>query len=427
MGSKFYDIPFRLRTAESDFICKDGELYSVTGLTLRGADGNIYTSPLGGNEDSNILGWNQGGVSLPPAPDIDFAIVRDTLKGWHLMADDFPAKSLVASTASMEYWNQLAAKLLRQFKSEAEAQHLFVAPFYVMAVWKTVDGTYLSPTTPEMIIPNSGVPVVATFDDPSDSEIEFKVAAALGNLYFKMRAPEVLRDWVGKIASLEIMVSPGLYDYDTFDILIPSRKVTSSNYCRSLDLSTGVIANRQICTVTLPLAWTTSAYNKGGNLAQSNQPTYFYPFVSIPLSEIDIMNEWGSTLNRGSLSSDVFAGEKISYASLTSADSATKGVASTLTLQGNDGDFSFQTRPIKLSGGGELKRMRRVFLRGSFTPESITLKVYGSRDMLDWHLISQCTGRSVTLLPRSYFRFYRIGIEGYLSSAHTLEGIGIED
>ena len=405
MGSKFFDIQFRSHSSDSDFACRDGE---VNGDEVNGdkgyGDGGYRDEGYGINGDKGY-----GGIGI----DIQFGLVRDTLRGWHANPDQFPMKTLVATEGSMEYWTRLGAQLLARFKNEAGLQGLFVAPFYVMAAWKMADGGYMSPTEPVLMMPNSVVPLVATDGDVTATELEFKIAAAVCSLYFRMAAPEALRDWVGKIESLEIFVSEPLIDYDTFSAFLPSRHVTTDNHCESLDPVSGVISRQRVCTETLQLAW--SANQKGSWSVDKGRK--FYAIASVPLSEVDLAEEWTGAGIRDGIYGD--KGSGMTFEEI----SGRRGSSVPIVIEGKDEETEVETRPLKLSGAGELKRISRVYLRGNYDPAAITMRVYGSRDMLTWWKIAERRGGSAVALPYASFRFFRVAVSGMLRRGETLEGI----
>ena len=47
--------------------------------------------------------------------------------------------------------------------------------------------------------------------------------------------------------------------------------------------------------------------------------------------------------------------------------------------------------------------------------------------MLKWWCISRREGGTMVVLPRSVFRFYKVGITGMLQQGETLEGLAVED
>lgn len=394
MSSKFFDIPFRKISSDSDFICKDGEIFLADNVIIK--EGQDTAFP-----------YLEGLDTHPPVPEVDFALVRTTLPGWHIHPDNYPVKTLPASDPSMEYWTKLGAQLLSQFRSEADMQNKFVSPFYAMAVWKTVTGHYLSPSLRQLMTPNSAVPLVATDGEITAKELEFKIAGAVCDLYIKMRAPEILRDWVGKIASLELLVSNNLHSYDSFQAFLPSKHVTTDSYCESLDLSTGVIAKRRICTDTLSLAWKANTRE----LRDEIQGIKYYCIASIPLGEVDLYEDWKSIGDKGFGIRDYGFGIN------------DEGLSMTCAVWGTGEEMRLVTRPIKLSGAGELKKVRWIALRGNYDPSKLTVTIHASRDMMQWWPVAKRKGGTVLFLPHSSFRFYKIEISGHLAETQNLQGL----
>ena len=414
MSSKFFDIPFRSKSSDSDFICKDGEIESVSGAWLKTGNDQV-------NDDLN--------PGTPPRPDISFALVRDTLKGWHINPDNYPSKTLAASDPSMEYWTNLGAQLLNLFQSEASSQNLFVAPFYVAAAWRTNIDTCLSPTVPVLMIPNSEVPLVTTDTDINKTELELRIAGAVCSLYMKMIAPEALRDWVGKITSLDIFVSEPLQSYNSFLSFIPQHRLNSDSLCRCLDMDTGLISARRICTETLPLAWKGVPYNSRAPYNSiKREGLRYYRLANIPLSEVDLMEKWSPLSGSFFWDSDSYNGNSVSgwtYDEI--ANSAKIPEKSQLAVIEGKGDIiDITTRPLKLSGAALLKHFSFVRLRGNYDPAVLTISVYASRDMLDWWCVAKKKGGSVAGLPLTSFRFFKVRIQGLLNEGENLQGITID-
>ena len=413
-----FDIPFRVKSPESDFICKDGEIASARGVNVMSADGFEVLSMEAADESHDT-------ATAAPVPEISFALVRETLPGWHIHPDVYPNKIIPASNPSIEYWTEMGARLLPLFKSEAERQNLFVAPFYAMGAWKSTEGYYLATSTPQLMIPNSEVPVVATDGDLSSSELEMRVAGAVCSLNFKLRAPEILRDWVGKIGSLEILVSSPLQTYDSYHSFVPLRSLTTDSWCESLDKETGIISRKRICTEILKFGWKAlTGYSGLNSSGLDGKNMKYFTLASIPLRDVDLLEDWtrvtsGSEWNRGGYS-DTF----ITYKEFGGVP-AKSHAGKTATLIGQGGEFEIETRPIKLSSGGRLKRMRKTFLRGDYTPSDILLEVFASRDMLKWWKVAQRKGGTMALLPCSSFRFYKIRVSGRLSESESLQGLTV--
>lgn len=403
MDSKFFNIPFRTCSSDSDFSCKDGEVYGL--------------------KPGSLQYWAEELDSPAPLPQIEFGIVREILKGWHSNPDVYPSKTLVASEPSMEYWNKLAAQLLSQFRNEADLQNLFVAPFYVMAAWKTYEGNYLSPTSPILLVPNSSIPLVTTDGDTSSRELVFKIAGAIGRLYYKLKTPETLRDWIGKIESLEIFVSDPLQKYSTYDSLLPSKHISTDNYCESLDLVSGEITKERICIETLSLAWKA---NLNGH--KEIEAIRYYPFGNLPLSDMAPGDKpiWKAIEKDSLINLTPYpANQSFSYEDILNPLFGS-GKSEETIIPGKGENVTVVTRPLKLNSGGMLKSVRRVYLRGNFTPSNIKISLYASRDMLKWWCISKRKGGTVIGSSCFSFRFYKLEISGFLSESENLQGFVIE-
>lgn len=417
MDRKFFDIPFRNRTPDSDFHCPDGEISDISNARIICSDGEMLDA------DSFL---NQGELwtsETVPVPQISFALLRDILPGWHANYNIYPSKTLIASQPSMEYWTSLAGQLLERFQSEATLENLFVSPFYATAAWRMSDGTLRAPAEGTLLIPNSDVPLVATEGSPEAEELEIRVAGAVCRLLVKMPLQEVLRDWVGRIKSLEILVSSPLQRYETLTSFIPERRATTAAFCESLDLDSGEISRRRICSDILPLAW--KAYVRGTSNWDSSEgfeERKFYRFASIPLGEIDLLKDWKTPGVTGP--GEIVFGLNNKGVAYSVLQEPGKGAmkSKTVTVEGIGEEMRLVTRPLKLSGAGELKVARKLFLRGNYDPSSISIAVSASREMLHWQTISKRKGGTMAMLPCSPFRFYRLEVSGRLAPGETLEG-----
>ena len=277
MDGKIYDIPFLLRSEKSDFECRDGEIESCENLVItESSEDSVAT------ESGEPLGFTANYTcSFPPSPDIEFSLLRETLPGWHLYYDQYPSQRVTNSNPSAESWGKIAGDVLASFYAEADDNNLFVSPFLVMAAWKTVDGESLSPSAPVLMIPNSETPLPNTGGDISSTEIDMRIAGAVCSLCHKLSLPEILRDWVGKIASLEILVSKPLTQYQSAKSFFTAKNISVSNFSLSLDSIGGTSIERRVCDDTVTTAW--RPYAAGSDPVSL---TDFYTFASIPLGDL---------------------------------------------------------------------------------------------------------------------------------------------
>lgn len=95
----------------------------------------------------------------------------------------------------------------------------------------------------------------------------------------------------------------------------------------------------------------------------------------------------------------------------------------TCAVWGTGEEMRLVTRPIKLSGAGELKKVRRIALRGNYDPSKLTVIIHASRDMMQWWPVAKRKGGTVLFLPHSSFRFYKIEISGQLAETQNLQGL----
>lgn len=408
MDSKFFDIPFYTVSADSDFCCRDGEVEG------------FYTN------SSNVAEDLSGDLKRL-TPKVDFALVRTTLAGWHIHPDVYPSRQMVATNPSTEYWTGVLPQLLNVFQAEAAVQNLFVAPFYAMAVWKTVKNTYIAASEPVMLIPNSEIPTVTTDSALSERELDLKLAAAVCSLRIRFHLNEALRDFTDRIVSLEILVTHPTPNYSSFISYVPMKRVTTHSFSRCLDTETGEIADRRICTETLQFAWkagnttSTGIWNVG---AAGYENKKFYPLLSIPLSEVDRLEDYTDINN---LKSMFVKPEEEGGIPFESTDVLKQGnlKSQRLIIEGDGKEIDITTRPLKLSGAGRLERIRRVYLRGDYRPELLTMKILASRDMMKWWCVAKSRGNTVAAMPEASFRFFKVNVRGTLEEGRNLQGVSI--
>lgn len=321
MDGKFYDLPFRTSSGLSDFACHDGEIKGIEGAFVSQAnddtEGNIFSQPFQYEKNYKPV--------LPPEPLVEFSLSRATLEGWHPYPDAFPTQSISTNGYSYDDLGKKAVGLLSRFNAEALSQNLLSSPVFVMAAWRLNSGALVSPSPPMLLIPNNAAPAVATDDSPDAPEMDCHVVAALGKIVWRITLPESLRDWVGRIGSLEVLVSRPLQLYEPSTGLVYSRNVMTDNFTLCLDSATGQSAEQSVCTRTLSHAWLPV---KAGSSVKDSHPaslTDFYTISSIPFGELIAYDDFKVLNINGSLA-DSYSSQPFtpSYAvqSLSSAKGA---------------------------------------------------------------------------------------------------------
>lgn len=411
MGSNFFDLPFLLPTPVSEFCCKDGEISIAENVTVF-CDGT----------ETDISDSLFDYTDQPPLPEVDFALSRSVLAGWHLSTDQFPNKILATVDSSMEFLTDMASRLLLQFKSDASYQNMFVSPFFAMAAWKSVSSRYLRTSEPVLLVPNSRIPLVASEGVTASEEITMKIAGAVCSLNFRFHLNEQLRDWVGKISSLDILVSESLHNYNSLTTLFPSRRATTDSWCESLDRNSGTISRKRLTSETFPLAWQAADFGKDFTITDaSGSSLKYYPFASVDLGDVDLAQTWkvpGNDIGR------FLYNPKTGF---TQSDlTEVKAVRNrSVILKGEGKEINLKTRVLKLGSGAKLKRISAVRLRGFYDDSKITLTVEGSRDMRHWWIISKRKGGGVARIGTASFRFFRVAVTGVLRNGDQLHGISV--
>lgn len=288
MSDKTYDIPFLAPSESNDFACRDGEIESADNMIFTESD---LSSENGGTNAIPLDFQKDFKTEIPPIPAIRFALLRETLPGWHLNPDQYPSLRMECSNPSLENWSKMASRALSAFYSQASEANLFVTPFLVLAAWKTRGGAYVSPSAPVLMIPNSEPIVASTEGSTSSESLDIHIPAAVCSLCHKIVLPEVLREWVGKIESLEILISDPLFHFDSSEALIPTEKLTTAAFTLSLDSLNGSASERKVCTDTLSTAWQSQT-----DINSLSQLYQFHTFASFPLSELKTIDTYQKTI-----------------------------------------------------------------------------------------------------------------------------------
>lgn len=89
---------------------------------------------------------------------------------------------------------------------------------------------------------------------------------------------------------------------------------------------------------------------------------------------------------------------------------------------GSGEDIYLLTRPIKRDDSGV--KLWSVMLSGAFSREELTLRLFGSTDMVDWHMLAECDGSVLKGLYTPGLRYCRMEISGSLDGG--LEGLELD-
>jgi hypothetical protein len=84
------------------------------------------------------------------------------------------------------------------------------------------------------------------------------------------------------------------------------------------------------------------------------------------------------------------------------------------------------TRPLKLDAPDILKTIRTIIQRGRFATGHVTIILYGSRDLIHWHLIRSSKNHISRALGGTPFRYFRIAVAATLLPGESISGASID-
>lgn len=336
MKTKYLSIPFRRITSLNDTTCHDGEIAAANGVEISDSssiptidnenpgNGSNNGNPSVDNENtgngSNTEYPSYGNSftfekdyspSLPPAPDIQFSLLKTTLPGWHIHCDILPAMTVESDVKTSSAWGDKAMETLAVFRQSAMETNLFTEPFLVMAAWRTIDGHHLMPTPPVLMIPNSGPLMVAGSVDFAIQSMEMKIVAAVCRLQYKLRRDERLREWSDRLTHLDILMSKPLSLFNPKGIMGIARQKVSDCFTHSTHPDSGEAGEQPVSVDRYPQTWIaplSSGYSLMTDLISIGG---FHIVSEIPFAKLMDMKEFGDVeFNRGNIV-DVLAGKEI--------------------------------------------------------------------------------------------------------------------
>lgn len=84
------------------------------------------------------------------------------------------------------------------------------------------------------------------------------------------------------------------------------------------------------------------------------------------------------------------------------------------------------TRPIKLGASDTLKEIKTLIQRGFFARGEVATVLYGSRDLINWHLVGSSTDNFLRHIHGTGYKYFRIAAITNLTAEHSLHGASIE-
>lgn len=295
----------RCRSDKSGYACPDGEIETAFNLKVAeiadlssdtGSSSDTgFSSDTGSDSDSDSdssSGTGSGGslsrepvaFSLPPAPEVEFALKRVALDGWNIHPDIFPSQIVEKGEETEAGWGKMAMQLLNRFEKDVKNQNLFFEPFLVIAALRLTDGTRVMPSPPVLMIPNSGAPVVSGTDNFSVDTMKLDLVAAVCSLQWRVRLPEDLKKYK-EVSHLEILVSDPLPLYSRNEAMTGCHRMECMNFSHSI-ASDGTSREHRVASATIVQGWQPVPVTEAESLIRLRDALKFRPVSELPVESL---------------------------------------------------------------------------------------------------------------------------------------------
>lgn len=298
---KTFSIPLRPRSGKSDYTCADGEVAMTENLQVANfsSDSNFDSVSGSGSQDDPLE--NNGSfagtsvkpfkLSLPPAPEVEFALKRRVLDGWNIHPDTFPSLVMEKGEATEAGWGRKAMQLLSRFEKDVKRRNLFFEPFFVMSALRLKDGSRVVPSPPVLMIPNSGAPIVAGTDNFAVETMKMDIVAAVCGLQWRIRVPEELK-CNEDVAFMDILVSEPVPMYSRKGEPTGCHREECLNFTHSIG-SDGCSAERRVATERIVQGWLPESSSAADIMKAMLESVDFYAVSRVALAELTSSEEFG--------------------------------------------------------------------------------------------------------------------------------------
>lgn len=308
MDTKIFSIPFIVRSAKSDYACPDGEIAAA--VNMRFNNGSLQADNRGAANrlppiiDSPFI---DGELQKPPLPEVEFALLKSVVEGWHIHSDMLPSKIMDAPATGKDDnptehdWGTRAMEALGDFETTATGQNLFIHPFFVMSAYRLADGSHLCPSPPILMIPNSGAPMIAGSADYNVATMQMSIVAAACRLQWRIKMPELPEEWHRRITHLNIFVSLPVALYDPKGGTKGYHRVECKNFTHCIDAS-GNADEHRIHSSQILQCWQPSPIDDATVTKNILQTDSFFLISELPLDSLSTLTDFENvTFNRGGL------------------------------------------------------------------------------------------------------------------------------
>lgn len=289
---KTISIPFRASSFRSDYACLDGEVATTENLQM--------INPLEGSSvihpgDSSIIPPDGSStqpfkLKLPPAPEVEFALKRSVLQGWHIHPATFPSQIVEKGEASESGWGKKAMQLLSRFEKDMEKQNLFFEPFLVLSALRMKDGSRVMPSPPVLMIPNSGAPIVSGTDNFAVETMKMDIVAAVCDLQWRVRVTEELKNRED-VSGIDILVSETVPLYSGKGDALGQHREECGNFTHSIG-SDGVSEERRVSSERIVQSWQPEVSSEAEIMKSILDTVDFYLISEISLDRLKSMEEF---------------------------------------------------------------------------------------------------------------------------------------
>lgn len=125
------------------------------------------------------------------------------------------SESGLVFTNTEENFNAVMAVANKFINQYGRKENKFIYPFFVRYALRLYDGSYVSPSAPCLMVPNSGcVPHIWTFGNRSGSLCDTYTSANISELRYRLLASQGLDVWRDLVTGVAIAVSSPIYSFN---------------------------------------------------------------------------------------------------------------------------------------------------------------------------------------------------------------------
>lgn len=297
-----HELPFRLPSMRSDYACPDGEVASTSNLRVKHPDllccvirpedeffrhTPSTLSPLSSTLDTSLH------PSLP-SPQVEFALRRTILPGWHIHPDQFPSEIIPQGEPTEKGWGVRAMQTLARFENRMLKENLFFEPFFAIAALRLKDGSRIHPSPPMLMIPDSTPPALEGSTDFTSETMKISVVAAVCSLQMRVRIPEEIAA-CAEITHLDILISPSIPLYDRKGDATAFHRFSHNAFTHSI-ASDGTAGERLVCEETIVQGWMPECRSEAEIFNSMINAVEFRLVSELPLSGLPSTTEFEDIL-----------------------------------------------------------------------------------------------------------------------------------